>query len=88
MISPDPPCTYSRLEYSRVIAGLLERQERLEAALRLMCDRLESVCDSIDFMSNENAEALSIARAALGAVHHRCVVCEVYGKEYSVRDKP
>ena len=32
MLDPEP-CTYSRLEYSRVIAGLLERQERLEQAL-------------------------------------------------------
>jgi hypothetical protein len=50
MLNPDPPCLYGPLEYRRVIAGLLERQERMEGALRIASTALD------DWLSDYAAE--------------------------------
>ena len=42
MLGNDPPCLYSAGEYKKVIAGLVERNTRLEEALRRIHDKAQS----------------------------------------------
>ena len=42
MLDQSQPCLYAPHEYRRVIAGLLERQERMEGALRRSLNWLSS----------------------------------------------